>query len=302
MPEDHASLSTLIRYLRCCIAYGIMMVVLASAVVYSSQSRTAAFPLLMAVGGLICLSLMLYTMKAATRGDVQRYPYGTGRLENVCAILLSLLISSGSLMLLAQVLQGFWLGQTRTVQMGWTFLLLLVSATGNGFNAFRARHLRRTTDNPILTALHHMYHAGMVRDCCSSILIGLLWLLKSDNPVFMSRLDSFATIAFALYSLSRFLPQIWANFRALADFPLNEGVQLKIMAILGRHFEAYEMLGRIYSTRRGGTPVFEVELEFQPSLPLAKIIELERAMRQDFQQEFPGCIFRIIPSCTQPRV
>lgn len=91
------------------------------------------------------------------------------------------------------------------------------------------------------------------------------------------------------------------NFRALADFPLNESAQLKIMAILGRHFDAYDMPGRIYSTYRGSTPVFEVELSFHPSLPLENVIQLEAAMRQDFQQAFPGCIFRVIPGCMQAR-
>ena len=162
MPEDRTALSPVIRYLRRCIGYESMMTVLAATVVFSAGSRTAIFPLLFAAGSVLCICLMLYTMKAAARGDVQRYPYGTGRLENVCAILLSIFISTGSMILLAQVVQRFWLEHTQTVQMGWTFLLLLVSTAGNGTYSLWAWHLRRTSDNPILSSLHHMYYAGMV--------------------------------------------------------------------------------------------------------------------------------------------
>lgn len=294
-PQGEQSLQPVIRYLKSCIGYEAFIVLLSVCVVYFSSSHTAVFPFLFAAGGVFCLWLMLYTMKAAASGDSYRYPYGTGRLENVCAIMLSLVIAVGTMIPFVQVLQTIFSGDTHDVSMGATFVLLAFSTVGNIMHASSARKLRKTCDNPILTTLHHMYHAGGVRDGCSCAIIGLCWMLKSGNEVFMARLDMFATILLTGYSFYHFAPQIWMNFRALADFPLSEEAQLKVMSFLARHFDSYEMPGCIYTTNRGNTHVFEVELAFKPEMSVGELVELEQQMREDFQTEFPDCVFRIIP-------
>lgn len=291
-----------IGYLKNCIGYEVFIVALSAGVVYSSGSHTAIFPLLFAVGGLLCLWLMLYTMKAAAEGDVHRYPYGTGRLENVCAILLSVVIAGGTLVPFIQVMRLLLLGETHDVKLGSTFVLLFFVSIGNALHAIHARSLRKVCDNPILNALNHLYRSGAVRDGFSCLVIGLCWLLKNDNEQFMTRLDLFATVLLSSYSFYHFLPQIWFNFRALADFPLSEESQLKVMGFLARHFDAYEMPGRIYTTHRGSIRVFEVELAFKPELSVGELIALEQAMRDDFQTAFPGCVFRIIPQIVSPTI
>jgi divalent metal cation (Fe/Co/Zn/Cd) transporter len=290
-----ASLRPVIGYLKRCIGYEVFIVVLSTGVVYSSGSRTAIFPFLFAVGGGLCLWLMLYTMKAAARGDVDRYPYGTGRLENVCAILLAMMFAVGTMVPLVKVMSGLIKGEVDPIRMGGTFALLFITSVGNVWQVSGANRLRKINSNPILESLSHLYHAGAVRDCGLTVVIGLCWLIKGESLVFMSRVDSFATIILAIYSLYHFLPQIWVNFRALADFPLSEEAQLKVMGILARHFDAYEMPGKIYTTNRGSTHVFEVELAFKPEMNVGELVALEQQMREDFQAEFPDCVFRIIP-------
>jgi divalent metal cation (Fe/Co/Zn/Cd) transporter len=293
------NVKAIITYLWRCVAYEGVSAIFAALVVFRSGARTAIFPLLVASGGLLCLCLMLYTMKAASRGDTQRYPYGTGRLENVSAILLSLLVVLGTLLPLIKVTKALWTGETHDVQMGWAFLLLLAVSGGNFLYANMARTLRKKADNPILSSLHHIYFAGAVRYGLSCLVIGSCWLWQRDSPAFMSWLDSMAALVLSCYALYHFLPQVWTNFQALADFPLAEPDQLKIMAILARHFDAYEMPGIIRTTRRGATPVFDLELAFSATLTVGELIAREQAMRADFEAAFPGCVFRIIPIIRQ---
>ena len=294
-PESAASMTPVIHYLKHCIGYEAFITGLSLCVVYFSSSQAALFPFIFAVGGGVCLWLMLYTMKAADSGDVHRYPYGTGRLENVSAILLSVMIAVGTTILFIHVLKVLLTGHAHDVSMGWTFVLLFAATVGNALHAASARKLRKTVDSPILTSLYYMYHSGSIRDGFSCAVIGLCWMFKGSNEMFMSRLDLFSTIILSIYSLYHFVPHIWANFRALADFPLSEEAQLKVMGFLARHFDAYEMPGRIYTTNRGNTHVFEVELAFKPDMSVGELIALEQKMREDFQTAFPNCIFRIIP-------
>jgi divalent metal cation (Fe/Co/Zn/Cd) transporter len=288
-------LQPVVRYLRCAIVYEAAIAMLSTAVVWHAHSQAAVFPLIFAVGGVLCLFLMLYTVKAAVKGDLDRYPYGTGRLENLSAILLSMMITVGTVIPLTQAVRSLLAGDPRPVSMGWTSLLLLVSAVGNGLQSHLALRLHRSRGSPILSSLYHVYFVGFVRDACSCAVIGLCWALAGSNRVFMSHLDSFATVGLGCYSLSHFLPQIWENFRSLADFPTSEQNRIKIMGILAKHFDRYEMPGLIYTTNKGRTEVFEVELAFSPDMTVGALIELENAMREDFRRVFPNCVFRIIP-------
>ncbi len=288
-------LNPVIRYMRYSICYEAFMLVVAAAVVYHSRSYTAVFPLLFATGGVFCLCLMLYTVKAASKGDIYHYPYGTGRLENLSSILLSMMLTVGSMIPFLQALQNLVLNEPRAVMMGWTSLLLLFSCFGNMLLSRWSLRLYKSNGGPILDSNYHGYHAGFVRDGCSFALIGLCWYLKGGDPKLMSRLDSISTIVLTFYSLYHFLPQIWVNFRSLADFPASEENQLKIMAILAKYFDRYENLGMIYTTNKGKTAVLEVELAFKPDMSVGELLDLENAIRQDFSKQFPDCVVRLIP-------
>ncbi len=277
------------------IGYEAFMALTASAVVYHASSHTAVFPLLFAVGGVLCLYLMLYTVRASASGNTFHYPYGTGRLENLSSILLSTMISLGAMIPFVQALQSILADKLHTAGMGWTSLLLLVSCFGNLMQWRRALRLHKSNGSPILSSIYHSCHTGFVRDGCSFAIIGICWSLKGGNQEFMSHLDSISTIALTIYSLYHLLPQIWINFRSLADFPTSEENQLKITGILTRHYNRYETLGLIYTTKKGGTEVFEVELAFKPETRIGELIELENEIRQDFRKLFPDCLFRIIP-------
>ena len=289
------NLNPVMRYLRQVIAYEAFMVVIASVTIYHAQSCTAVFPLLFAIGGGLCLCLMLYTVKAAARGDMYHYPYGTGRLENLSSILLSTMLTVGSLIPFVQALDSLFYGEPHLVKMGWTSLLLLISCIGNLYQARRGLHLYKLNGGPILSSNYHAYQAGFVRDGCSFALIGACWYFENGNQVFMSRLDSISTIILTFYSFYHFLPQVWINFRSLADFPTSEENQLKIMGILAKHFDRYEQLGMIYTTNKGDKEILEVELAFKPGMRVGELIVLENEIRQDFRKQFPECVFRIIP-------
>ena len=289
------NLNPVIRYLRQSLAYETFMVVTASVFIYHARSHTALFPLLFAIGGVLCFCLMLHTVEAAARGDTYHYPYGTGRLENLSSILLSTMIAVGAMIPFVQAVQGLLSGKLHEAGMGWTSLLLLISCIGNLYQGRRGLHLYKLNGGPILSANYHGYHAGFVRDGCSFVLIGVCWSLKGGSLELMSRLDSLSTIALTFYTLYHLVPQIWVNFRSLADFPTTEENQLKIMGILAKYYDHYEMLGLIYTTNKGGTEVFEVELAFKPGMSVGELIKLENEIRQDFRKKFPGCVFRIIP-------
>jgi len=283
------------RYLLSSIVYEAVMAASAAAVVWYAPSYTAVFPLLLAVGYTLCLGLMRYTVSAALNGNLYRYPYGTGRLENLSAFILSAMTTVGALVPCTQAMRALLAGTPHAAGMGWTSLLLLVSMVGNSWQCLRAHRLCRSSGGPMLESLYCGYRTAIFRDGCACVLIGLCWVGQGEDPTFMGRLDSLATIGLTLYVWYHFAPQIWVNVRSLADFPVAEENQLKILRLLARYYDRYRWLGLIYTANKGRTQVIEVELGFDGGMTMAELAKLEHGMRQDFQQHFPDCLFRIIP-------
>jgi len=299
---EDSSMEGELRFLRHALAYEFLLALVSIFVVYMSRSQTAIFPLLFSVGGVFCLWLMHYTVKAAAKGDHHRYPYGTGRLENISALLLSTMIAIGTMVPMVYASVALLSQETRSVALGWTAGLLFLSVIGNFWQRNRAAICRKSNSSPIIASLYSGYHTGFIRDGCSFLVIALGMILLVGNPALISRLDSIVSILLGVYVLLYFLPQIWSDFKSLADFPLPESDQIKIMAILAKHFDRYELPGRIFTTCRGSKRVFEVELVFTPSMPLQEVIEVEAVIQADFQEEFPGCTFRLLPCTDCPSI
>lgn len=284
-----------LRFLRQALIYEFVLALVSIVAVYLSRSQTAVFPLIFSVGGVLCIWLMHYTVKAAVKGDHHRYPYGTGRLENISALILSTMISLGTLLPMLYAGMALLTGQSRTVAMVWTAIILLISASGNFWQRTRAARCRKANESPIISSLYAGYHTGFVRDACSFLVIALGLILLRGDPHVLAWLDSVVSILLGIYVLICFLPQIWRDFKSLADFPLPESDQIRIMSILAKHFDSYELPGKIFTTCRGNRRVFEVELLFSPEKKLSEIVEVESRIREDFLKEFPECTFRLLP-------
>jgi divalent metal cation (Fe/Co/Zn/Cd) transporter len=292
MPDQ--SLLRVIRFLRQSVWYEAVMTVIAGWVVYHGHTFTAVFPFLFALGSVFCVGLMLYTAQAAARSDLERFPYGTGRLQNISALLLAAMISVGAMIPFVQSVSSLINDEIRVVNMEEAALLLALSTAGNWYQSHRALTLFNLSPNPILESISQGYRTGFIRDFWSFVLIVVGLVLSEGRMQVLAYLDDMMAIVLTLYALYRLLPQVWGNFKPLADFPMPENEQVKVIGILTRHFDSYDTVGQLFSTYRGDTRILEVELTFRPDIRLSEVIDLETAMLKEFQAIYPGGVFKII--------
>lgn len=283
------------RFLQIAISYEFLIGIFSCIIFIKSKSLIVIFPVLFATGAVFCFVFMYTTIKAAARGNIAKFPYGTGRLENASAFSLAALFSAGTAITLLFVAIAIFSPEKISPKMGLTTLIMFISAFGNSLQAVYSGKVQDKEDNPIIISLYNAYKTGAVRDVVSFMLLLAFWFFGHDKGYLMFWVDKIAALLLCFYAFYHFLPQVWTNFRDLVDFPLPEEKQILMMSVLTKYFEEYEMIGNIYTTKKGSKEIVEVELEFKHELTVRQLLDLEAQMQHDFQQIFLHGTFRIIP-------
>lgn len=244
----------------------------------------------------------------ALRGNVFRFPHGTGKLENFTSFLHGLgMLLAGGLVLsqavsrLAAPPPAVSLGLAGVAVLAGLVRVLLVLA-------WLRRIVRRHPDrSPLL----HVYHVSFVAAAWYATglaaAMGAGWLAAAR---WGARLEVVADLviaaAFALYQLLCGVRVLHANFRALVDLPLPERDQLAILRVLARHDAAYTGLLNVFTRASGGQRCVELELELPPGTPVERIEELRGRMRHELAEALGSVELHLIARCpargAQPRV
>jgi len=239
----------------------------------------------------------LYAVLASLRGNPDQFPYGTGRLENACAFVNVVLLCVCAVFSLSVAAKRLFMGAAVEPKLGVAMILLFLSLGCNiaFFTALRLIGKKEKNKSPIHDSYYMMYYTATIRDAvvAVSMLIGVI--LYTHWHLQPARIDAIISAALAVYIIAQAGPLVISNFRALVDFPLPEKMQIQILKVLGKHFDAYEDIGRIFNTHRGNKQVIEVELVFSKNLPLASLHELQNIMQEELRELLPQAEFRIIP-------
>lgn len=131
-----------------------------------------------------------------------------------------------------------------------------------------------------------------------AVLIGIsagFLLSKTGHVQLATAVDPILSIFIALYLLYNGIRLTSSNFRSLADYPLPEEDQLRLLATLTRQYDKYEDIGNIYTRQSGDTKFISVELFLLKGTTMTEISELQNAMQKDLEETFTNIDFSIVP-------
>lgn len=151
----------------------------------------------------------------------------------------------------------------------------------------------KSENSPILIILSNDAKVGTFRNLGSLILILILWFFSIHNQNYHYWIDKVLTFSFALFGSYFYISQIYKDFKALSDFPLEEQEQLFILKILAAHFSKYENIRTIFTATKGNDFIVEVELLFAIDTKLKDVIQLQDDMAADFKKKYKNGQFKI---------
>ena len=266
---------------------------------YFSDSAAVLYTIFISLSGIICSILTLLVIREREKGHSDKFPYGTNRLENFNALVISVIILSCVVVSVVFAVRSI-LHDPHILNNFVTIPLSLIIAFSTQFWIyFIAKKGMKHENSPILIILGKDAKIGTYRNLASFVVVLTLWVISIDDIHAHYWIDKGLALTFAMYGSFIYLGQIISDSKSLSDFPLKESEQLFILNILSRYFNEYENIGRIYSTTKGNDFFVEVELKFNTGTKLDYVLELQKKMHSDFINKYPGGNLKIIPGLSE---
>lgn len=248
------------------------------------------------------LSLMIYlfaiiALNISIKDNTYKFPYGTGRLENLISFFQAALSLPGA----AIVIYSIWKNTVQTppeisfgpAQIAFLYINLRLIMLKWWANSIMKRH---DAYSPILHAYNVYYTICLIETTISAVsLLIALYFQYSDRVLVARIIDIVLSLFFATYWIVNSLKVMKENFESLIDLPLKEADQLIILKILTEQFDQYEELGYIYSRTSGRQKIIEIELIFSENRSLSEIADLRETMKNSLAQHFTDVKFNLIP-------
>jgi len=249
------------------------------------------------------LSLIVYLFAIIALGlsikdNSNKFPYGTGRLENFISFFQAALSLPGA----AIVIYSIWKAAvyvSPTISFGYTQIVFIYVNLRLIMLKWWANSIikRSGVYSPILKAYNVFYTICLIETIVSSIILLVALYFQHSGRILIARvIDILLSSIFATYWIITSLKVMKENFEALIDLPLKEPDQLLILKILTEQFNHYEGVGYIYTRTSGRKKIVEIELNFSKNRSLSELADLQEAMKKGLEQHFSDFKFNLIPS------
>jgi divalent metal cation (Fe/Co/Zn/Cd) transporter len=260
---------------------------------FFSDSAALLYSVFISISGIVCSLLTLLVIRQKAKGSNSKFSYGTNRLENFNALSMALVMFICVIVAVASAIRSII--NDEHVLMNFLSIpisLMVGGVTQTAIYGISKRGLKYE-NSPILMILSNDAKVGTIRNLVSFFLVVILWLFSINNQNYHFWIDKVLAFSFALFGSYFYLSQIYKDFKALSDFPLEEQEQLFILKILSTHFSKYENIRTIFTATKGNNYIVEVELLFAIETPLKEVIKLQDDMAADFKKKYKNGQFKI---------
>ena len=246
-------------------------------------------------GASIIVQLFAFqSIRAMRSADPNRFPHGTGKLENFSGFLYGALTIPTACYILFHAVQNL-LSPADHVAFGLAQLPLVPSLLVNIYIYRFAARLSRSYDSPLVESYLIDYRVAVWFDAIVILAMAAgLVLNRVGGEAYAAYIDPSFSVGIALYMLRAAVGQLLSNFRVLIDLPMPEHEQLQIMRVLAEEFEAYEQLGTIRTRRSGAQRFVEVELYFGSSVDVKAISALYARMQRKLHAKLSDVKLNIV--------
>ncbi len=260
---------------------------------YFSNSAALLYSVFISISGIICSLLTILVIRQKAKGSNSKFSYGTNRLENFNALSMAFVMFICVIIAVASAISSIIKDEHLLENFISIPITLMVGGVTQTAIYWISKKGLKSENSPILTILSNDAKVGTYRNLGSFVLVIILWFFSIYNQNYHFWIDKVLTFSFALFGSYFYLLQIYKDFKALSDFPLEEEEQLFILKILSTHFSKYENIRTIFTATKGNDFIVEVELFFAMDTQMKDVIKLQDDMACDFRKKYKNGQFKI---------
>ena len=262
-----------------------------------AHSETLVTYFIWSMAGIMVKVFGLISIRIMLRENEYLFPYGTGKVENFSAFLFGLSIAPlGLYFLVVSIYKLFY--PPGPVSYGLCLIPLVFALTRSSILTlwFKKVLKRHPSPSPLMLSYQADFRVAVISD---SFLIGAFiagWLLSRARLDFIGiRVDPLLSVTLSVIMIKSGTTLIIENMRSLLDLPLPENELLKVVKVMAEFYDSFKGLGSVCTRRSGKFRIIEMELSFDPHIPLLNVSETEQFMAERLSKELPDVRFRIIP-------
>jgi cation diffusion facilitator family transporter len=254
------------------------------------------FTIAIIYGTSFIVQLFAFTsIRTIVKSNVMRFPYGTGKLENLSAIIYGSLCIPAALFIIYSSIMRF-ITPPAIISFSIAQIPLVPSLVRSALLFRKSRQMVKVTDSPLVRSYYINFKISTLLDTgvLTSLTIALA-LVALGHGTIGYFIDPVVSSIIAAYMLFCGVTLTIANCKVLIDLPLPEDDQLRILGILAQEYDSYENIGNIYTRFSGKTRFIELELYLKQNARLEEIMAMRQRIENRLRQYYPDVRFTLIP-------
>lgn len=238
------------------------------------------------------------TMWRSHRGKFAEFEYGIGKIERVITILIAGGLFFSAIYTLNSAIGR--LSQPTILPTPAMIFAVVVASTNLGVNLFCTGDFIRSNESEKSLILDSQIRSRLVKTIASAIVVAVLviatWL---SDPKAATLIDAAGALFATVYMATIGVQLLKESLPDLMDRALPERDQLLLLKVVARYFEDFDQFDAVRSRRSGGHAFVDMNLEFDPDMPLHEVNRRCRAIQEDIAQLIPDAIVTVTPRVSE---
>jgi ferrous-iron efflux pump FieF len=233
------------------------------------------------------------TLRAVRKAPTEQFAYGIGKLENLVSLLMGIVMMACAVAISVQAIQHLRAPPQVSGTAPGVAVFAAYAAIGFVF-AWRHHRSLKLQPSAIVSSQFKLWLSKASFDALMACALLLVWLLP-DAP-WTRWIDPLASMVGALCLMVAAWSTSSSSVGDLLDATLEEQLQMRILQVLVRHFDAYQQLQGLRTRRSGARVYIEVFLTFDGSLRLAEVLAHTATIQKDVAAAIAGAEVLVVPT------
>ncbi len=242
------------------------------------------------ISGIISITIVNKLIK----GKITSYDYGSGKLESMCSLLISIFVILG--LIIAAGLSIHRIVYPENIDIDFAaagFALNFISLIINIYLWKKTYKLAIVSNSPIMKSQWRLHRANSIANIFVFVSLLAAAFLQDFSWGFI--IDPACAILLIFAAGYAFIGLIKESLHDLLDKTLEEDLQMKILRRLSEHFDWYDSFHGVKSRKSGKKIIIDITLGFTTDKTAGDIFDLSGRIKEKLENDIPDSEVQIIP-------
>ncbi len=242
------------------------------------------------ISGIISITIVNKLIK----GKITSYDYGSGKLESMCSLLISVFVILGLIIAAGLSIYRIIYPQDLNIDFAAAgFVLNFISLIINIFLWKKTHKIALVSNSPIMKSQWRLHRANAIANIF--VFVSLLAAAFLQDFAWGFIIDPACAILLIFAAGYAFVGLIKESLHDLLDKTLDEDLQMKILRRLSEYYDWYDSFHGVKSRKSGKKIIVDITLGFTTDKTAGEIFDLSGRIKEKLESDIANSEVQIIP-------